>query len=99
MRVGPEHGAELFADAIGRPLPMTVHRRGAMVDVITLPTERTGGWSVRPKGSRLMLARDGHDVTVLEADPAGRPADGAEWDRSRRGAALFPEPHARSCRA
>jgi S1-C subfamily serine protease len=33
----------LFADAIGRPLPMTVHRRGAMVDVITLPSELTGG--------------------------------------------------------
>ena len=32
----------LFADAIGRPLPMTVHRRGAMVDVITVPTELTG---------------------------------------------------------
>ena len=28
----------LFADAIGQPLPMTVHRRGAMVDVITVPT-------------------------------------------------------------
>jgi S1-C subfamily serine protease len=33
----------LFADAIGRPLPMTVHRRGAMVDVITVPAELTGG--------------------------------------------------------
>ena len=33
----------LFADAIGRPLPVTVHRRGAMVDVITVPTELTGG--------------------------------------------------------
>jgi S1-C subfamily serine protease len=33
----------LFADAIGRPLPMTVHRRGAMVDVITVPGELTGG--------------------------------------------------------
>jgi S1-C subfamily serine protease len=33
----------LFADAIGRPLPMTVHRRGAMVDVITVPNELTGG--------------------------------------------------------
>jgi len=33
----------LFAEAIGRPLPMTVHRRGAMVDVITLPGELTGG--------------------------------------------------------
>jgi S1-C subfamily serine protease len=32
----------LFADAIGQALPMTVHRRGAMVDVITVPTELTG---------------------------------------------------------
>jgi len=33
----------LFAEAIGEPLPVTVFRRGAMVDVITLPTELTGG--------------------------------------------------------
>ena len=33
----------LFADAIGTPLPMTVSRRGAMVDVITVPGELTGG--------------------------------------------------------
>ncbi|MGK5111724.1 MULTISPECIES: S1C family serine protease [unclassified Geodermatophilus] len=33
----------LFEDAIGRPLPVTVSRRGAMVDVITVPTELTGG--------------------------------------------------------
>jgi len=33
----------LFAEAIGKPLPMTVYRRGAMVDVITAPTELTGG--------------------------------------------------------
>jgi S1-C subfamily serine protease len=33
----------LFAEAIGTPLPMTVYRRGAMVDVITVPTELTGG--------------------------------------------------------
>jgi S1-C subfamily serine protease len=32
----------LFADAIGRSLPMTVYRHGAMVDVITVPTELTG---------------------------------------------------------
>jgi S1-C subfamily serine protease len=32
----------LFADAIDRPLPMTVYRRGAMVDVISVPTELTG---------------------------------------------------------
>ncbi|WP_233495821.1 S1C family serine protease [Geodermatophilus sp. TF02-6] len=33
----------LFDEAIGRPLPVTVYRRGAMVDVITVPTELTGG--------------------------------------------------------
>src|SRR3954454_13143335 len=32
----------LFADAIGQPLPVTVYRRGAMVDVITMPTELSG---------------------------------------------------------
>jgi S1-C subfamily serine protease len=32
----------LFAEAIGRPLPVTVVRRGAMVDVITVPDELTG---------------------------------------------------------
>jgi len=32
----------LFDDCIGRPLPITVWRRGAMVDVITMPTELTG---------------------------------------------------------
>jgi S1-C subfamily serine protease len=33
----------LFAEAIGIELPVTVHRRGAMVDVVTVPTELTGG--------------------------------------------------------
>jgi S1-C subfamily serine protease len=33
----------LFGDAVGRELPVTVYRRGAMVDVITVPTELTGG--------------------------------------------------------
>ena len=32
----------LFADAIGQPLPITVLRSGAMVDVIAAPTELTG---------------------------------------------------------
>jgi S1-C subfamily serine protease len=32
----------LFTEAIGRPLPMTVYRSGAMVDVITAPAELTG---------------------------------------------------------
>jgi S1-C subfamily serine protease len=33
----------LFTEAIGQPLPMTVYRSGAMVDVITAPSELTGG--------------------------------------------------------
>jgi S1-C subfamily serine protease len=33
----------LFAEAIGQALPLTVYRRGAMVDVIAVPTELTGG--------------------------------------------------------
>src|SRR3954463_4796971 len=33
---------QLFAQAIRRPLPVTVVRRGAMVDVITVPDELTG---------------------------------------------------------
>jgi S1-C subfamily serine protease len=32
----------LFTEAIGRPLPMTVFRNGAMVDVIAVPGELTG---------------------------------------------------------
>ncbi len=31
----------LFGEAIGAPLPITVHRAGALVDVITYPTELT----------------------------------------------------------
>ena len=33
---------QLFGDAVGRPLPITVHRNGAMVDVIAVPSELTG---------------------------------------------------------
>jgi 2-polyprenyl-6-methoxyphenol hydroxylase-like FAD-dependent oxidoreductase len=43
----------------------------------------------------MMLARDGHDVTVLEGDPAEPPADPAsafpDWER--RGVAQFQQPH------
>ena len=38
----------LFAEAIGRPLPMTVYRSGAMVDVITAPGGADRGLSGRP---------------------------------------------------
>ncbi|UWU70504.1 NAD(P)/FAD-dependent oxidoreductase [Bradyrhizobium sp. NC92] len=42
-----------------------------------------------------MLGRDGHDVTVLEADPAGHPVAAAEgWDTwARPGVAQFRQPH------
>ncbi|WP_043627405.1 PDZ domain-containing protein [Nonomuraea candida] len=32
----------MFAEAIGRPLPITVYRNGALVDVIAEPVELTG---------------------------------------------------------
>jgi len=38
---------QMFADAIGRPLPVTVMRNGALVDVIAEPTELTS--SSRPR--------------------------------------------------
>jgi 2-polyprenyl-6-methoxyphenol hydroxylase-like FAD-dependent oxidoreductase len=43
----------------------------------------------------MMLARDGHDVTVLEGDPQDAPAEAVRaWDGwSRRGVAQFHQPH------
>jgi 2-polyprenyl-6-methoxyphenol hydroxylase-like FAD-dependent oxidoreductase len=43
----------------------------------------------------MMLARDGHEVTVLESDPTGAPADPrTAWDAwERRGVAQFRQPH------
>lgn len=43
----------------------------------------------------IMLARDGHQVTVVEADPAGVPASPDEaWESwQRRGIAQFRQPH------
>ena len=43
----------------------------------------------------MMLAADGHQITVLEADPDGAPATPAEAWRSwrRKGVAQFHQPH------
>ena len=43
----------------------------------------------------MMLARDGHQVTVLEGDPSGPPVDlGQAWTSwQRKGVAQFRQPH------
>jgi 2-polyprenyl-6-methoxyphenol hydroxylase-like FAD-dependent oxidoreductase len=53
------------------------------------------GGSVIGLSTAMMLARDGHEVTVLESDPNGPPATPAQawraWDRT--GVAQFRQPH------
>ena len=53
------------------------------------------GGSVIGLSVAMMLARDGHEVTVLEADPDGAPATpAAAWEGWRRkGVAQFHQPH------
>ncbi|MGZ4690215.1 MAG: FAD-dependent oxidoreductase [Acidimicrobiia bacterium] len=53
------------------------------------------GGSVIGLSTAMMLARDGHDVTVLESDPAPVPdIPSAAWDQwDRRGVPQFHQPH------
>ncbi|MCU1590507.1 MAG: dependent oxidoreductase [Frankiales bacterium] len=53
------------------------------------------GGGVIGLSAAMMLARDGHDVTVLESDPAIPPADPADaWDDwQRQGVVQFRQPH------
>jgi 2-polyprenyl-6-methoxyphenol hydroxylase-like FAD-dependent oxidoreductase len=53
------------------------------------------GGSMIGLATAMMLARDGHEVTVLEADPDGAPVEAVEaWESWKRGGvAQFHQPH------
>ncbi|MDQ1630029.1 MAG: hypothetical protein QOC80_1 [Frankiaceae bacterium] len=53
------------------------------------------GGSVVGLTTAMLLARDGHDVTVLEADPSGVPTSSTDaWNRwQRKGVPQFRQPH------
>src|SRR4051794_13051378 len=52
------------------------------------------GGGVIGMATALMLARDGHAVTLLEPDPVEPPFPGSAWrEWDRRGVAQFRQPH------
>lgn len=59
------------------------------------------GGSVIGLSAAMMLARDGHEVTVLESNPQGAPESSLQaWDRwERKGVAQFHQPHLLFARA
>lgn len=59
------------------------------------------GGSVIGLSAAMMLARDGHEVTVLESNPQGVPANSlAAWESwDRKGVAQFHQPHILLARA
>ena len=65
---------QLFGDAIGVPLPVTVLRNGAMVDVVAVPTEpvplirkSAGDGRTGPTGSAVRCVRAGDGAEVSQA--------------------------------
>ena len=73
---------QLFGDAIGVPLPVTVLRNGAMVDVVAVPTELPSrGVEVEPHGERLGGAEDPRDRAAVDVAQLAAEVAGDERDR------------------
>src|SRR5262249_47913703 len=93
-------GAPLPADQLLGPRPRRLARGHAAPDGRESPARAVAGITVIGGGicglaAGILLARDGHDVTVLERDAAARPdaADEAWTDWARPGVVQFRQPH------
>jgi glycine/D-amino acid oxidase-like deaminating enzyme len=66
-----------------------MEREGGVMNVVVI------GGGLVGLSTAMLLARDGHHVTVLERDPAPPPAPADAWrDWERRGVNQFRLPHA-----